>query len=170
MVDIADKLFPNLLTLLTQLAATGIIYLLYRKYVHQHVLNYLDKQAADLDEAQNYAKEVEEEAEEKSKTLEEEYEEKVEQLRRSEQMMRREAEQERENILQRAEDEKENILRQGHNQLKKDREALLREVEKHVLDLAVDVTERTLENYTYDDEEVFQVLEAELEQMNNEIN
>ena len=170
MVDIAEKLFPNLLTLLTQLAATGIIYLLYKKYVHEHVMAYLDKQAAELSAAQNYAKEVEEEAAKKSNALDADYEKRTEQLRRSEELMRKEAQQEREEIIKRAEEEKEMILRSARIEIDKDREALLREVERHVLDLAVNVTERTLESYSYDEEELFKVLESEMEQMSNEAN
>lgn len=170
MVDIAEKLFPNLLTLLTQLAATGIIYLLYKKYVHEHVMAYLDKQAAELSAAQNYAKEVEEEAAKKSNALDADYEKRTEQLRRSEELMRKEAQQEREEIIKRAEEEKEVILRSARIEIDKDREALLREVERHVLDLAVNVTERTLESYSYDEEELFKVLESEMEQMSNEAN
>ena len=170
MVDIAEKLFPNLLTFLTQLAATGIIYLLYRKFVHEHVMNYLDKQADELSTAQNYAKEVEEEATAKSRELDAEYEKRIEQLRRSEEMMRKEAQQERAAIIRRAEEEREHLLRNAHIEIEKDREALLREVEKHVLDLAVNVTERTLESYSYDDEELFKVLESEMEQMSHETN
>ena len=170
MVDIAEKLFPNLLTLLTQLAATGIIYLLYKKYVHEHVMAYLDKQAAELSAAQNYAKEVEEEAAKKSNALDADYAKRTEQLRRSEELMRKEAQQEREEIIKRAEEEKEVILRSARIEIDKDREALLREVERHVLDLAVNVTERTLESYSYDEEELFKVLESEMEQMSNEAN
>lgn len=170
MVDIAEKLFPNLLTFLTQLAATGIIYLLYRKFVHEHVMNYLDKQADELSTAQNYAKEVEEEATAKSRELDVEYEKRIEQLRRSEEMMRKEAQQERATIIRRAEEEREVLLQNAQIEIEKDREALLREVEKHVLDLAVNVTERTLESYSYDDEELFKVLESEMEQMSHETN
>lgn len=170
MVDIAEKLFPNLLTFLTQLAATGIIYLLYRKFVHEHVMNYLDKQADELSTAQNYAKEVEEEAIAKSRELDAEYEKRIEQLRRSEEMMRKEAQQERAAIIRRAEEEREVLLQNAQIEIEKDREALLREVEKHVLDLAVNVTERTLESYSYDDEELFKVLESEMEQMSYETN
>ena len=124
MVDIAEKLFPNLLTFLTQLAATGIIYLLYRKFVHEHVMNYLDKQADELSTAQNYAKEVEEEATAKSRELDAEYEKRIEQLRRSEEMMRKEAQQERAAIIRRAEEEREVLLQNAQIEIEKDREAL----------------------------------------------
>src|SRR5690625_3995716 len=102
MIDIAEKLFPNLLTLLAQLAATGIIYLLYRKYLHQPVMNYLDKQAEELNEAQNYAKTVEEEAQVKTQALEKEHQEEVERLKRAQQAMEVEARKEREKIIEQA--------------------------------------------------------------------
>lgn len=41
--DIADKLFPNLLTMLTQLASTGILFLLFKKFLYVPVLNYIEK-------------------------------------------------------------------------------------------------------------------------------
>jgi len=168
MFDIAERLLPNALTLLTQLAATGVIYLLYRQFLHEPVMGYLDRQAEELNEAQNYADRVEQEAEEKSKALEAEHEEKIEQLRKSEQALRREAEQEREEILKRAENEKERMIEQARTNIEKERATMVEEVEDHVLSLAVDVTERTLESYAYDEEEVLRVLESELEQMDNE--
>ena len=85
-------------------------------------------------------------------------------------MMRKEAQQERAAIIRRAEEEREVLLQNAQIEIEKDREALLREVEKHVLDLAVNVTERTLESYSYDDEELFKVLESEMEQMSHETN
>ena len=168
MLDIADKLFPNLLTLLTQLAATGVLYLVYRKYLHQPVMNYLDRQAEELNEAQNYAKSVEEEAQVKTQALEKEHEEKVEQLRRAQQAMEAEAERERDKILEQATYEKELMLEQAQNEIEIQRAELIAEVEDYLLDVALNLTERTLENYEYDEAEVYQSLEVELEQMNNE--
>ena len=170
MVDIAEKLFPNLLTLITQLAATGIIYFLYRKYVHQHVLNFLDQQAAELDKAQNYAKVVEEGAAENAQRLEAEHQEKVEQLRKSQLAMRKMAEKEKEAIMQQAEAERDAMLAEARNDLAKEKQQMIIEVEAHVLDLAISITERTLQNYSYNEEEVFHVLETELEQMQHETN
>lgn len=168
MLDIADKLFPNLLTFLAQLAATGILYLVYRKYLHQPVMNYLDKQAEELNEAQNYAKSVEDEAKIKTQALEKEHEEKVEQLRRAQQAMEAEAERERDKILEQAVYEKELMLEQAQNEIEIQRAELIAEVEDYLLDAALSLTERTLENYEYDEAEIYHSLEVELEQMNNE--
>lgn len=168
MVDIAEKLFPNLLTLFTQLAATGIIYLLYRKYVHQHVIRFIDDQAAEIGRAQNYAKVVEDEAAKNANRLEAEHQEKVEQLRKAQQAMKIMADKERQAILEQAEAERNALLAEARNEIAKEKQLMIQEVEAHVLDLAISITERTLENYSYNEEEVFQVLETELEQMQNE--
>lgn len=168
MVDIAEKLFPNFLTLLTQLAATGIIYFLYRKYVHEHVLKFLDQQAAEIGKAQNYAKLVEEDAAENAERLKAEHQEKVEQLRKSQQAMRQMADKERATIIEQAEADRDAMLAEARSNIAKEKQQMIQEVEAHVLDLAISITERTLENYSYNEEEVFQVLETELEQMQHE--
>lgn len=41
-VDILEKLIPNILTMITQLAATGVIFIMYKKYLHSPVMDYLD--------------------------------------------------------------------------------------------------------------------------------
>lgn len=168
MFDIADKLFPNILTLLAQLAATGVIYMLYRKYLHEPVMSYLDKQAEELNEAQGFAKTVEQDALAKEKQLEAEHQEKLEALRRSQQAMKREAELEREKVLKQAQEQRRQIMEQTELEIEKKKIALLKEVEDYVLELAVDVSTRTLENYSYDEDELYHSLEVELEQMNNE--
>ena len=84
--------------------------------------------------------------------------------------MRKMAEKEKEAIIQQAEAEKDAMLAEARNDLAKERQQMIQEVEAHVLDLAISITERTLENYSYNEEEVFQVLETELEQMQHETN
>lgn len=168
MLDIADKLFPNLLTLLAQLAATGILYLLYRKYLHQPVMDYLDRQAEDLNEAHHYARQVEEEAQVKTQELELEHQKQVERLKRTQEAMEAEANRERDKIIEQAEYEKEIMLEQAQNEIEIQRAELIAEVEDYLLEVALQLTERTLENYDYDETEVYHSLEVELEQMNNE--
>jgi F-type H+-transporting ATPase subunit b len=45
MFDISEQLFPNLITILVQLCATGVIFIMYKKYLHQIVLDFIDKKA-----------------------------------------------------------------------------------------------------------------------------
>lgn len=168
MFDIADKLFPNLLTLLTQLSATGVIYVLYRKYLHEPVMAYLDTQAEELDKAQGLADEVEREAREKEQELELAYQRNIETLARSEKALKIESQRERDEILKLAEERSKLIMEQTELEIEKQRTAMLMELEDYVLETAVSVAERTLENYAYDEAEIYKSLEAELEQMHNE--
>ena len=168
MFDIADKLFPNVLTLLTQLGATGVIYLLYRKYLHEPVMNYLDTQAKELDEAQNLADNVEKQAIAKEKELELSYQRNIETLARSEQALKKESQREREEILRQAEERRQRLMEQTELEIEKQKQAMLIELEDYILETAASVAERALENYSYDEEEIYRSLEVELEQMNNE--
>src|SRR5699024_2753378 len=168
MIDIAEKLFPNLLTLLAQLDATGTIYLLYRKYLHQPAMNYLDNQAEELNEAQNYAKTVEEEAQAKTQAFDTEHQAEDERVERAQQAMGGEARKENEKIIEQATNETELMPEQAQNEIEIQRANLIAEVEDYLLDVALNLTERTLENYDYDETEIYHSLEVELEQMNNE--
>lgn len=168
MFDIADKLFPNLLTLFAQLSATGIIYLLYRKYLHEPVMSYLDAQSEELDKAQHLAEEIEQEALAKEKELVDEHQRSIEALERSREAMRRQVEKEREEILKQAELRSQLMIEQAEFEIEKQKVTMINEVEKHVLDIAANIAERTLENYSYSEEDVLQSLEAELEQITNE--
>lgn len=168
MFDIADKLFPNILTLLTQLGATGVIYLLYRKYLHEPVMNYLDSQAEELDEARNLAENIEEKALAKEKELELEHQRNIESLERSETALKKESQRERDEILKQAKERSQRMMEQSKLEIEKEKQAMLVELENYVLETATDVAERALENYSYDEEEIYHSLETELEQMNNE--
>lgn len=168
MVDIADKLFPNILTLLTQLGATGVIYLLYRRYLHEPVMNYLDTQAKELDEAQSLADNVEKKAVVKEKELELEHQRNIEALVRSEEALKRESQKQREEILRQAEERRQLMLEQTKVEIEKQKQAMMAELEEYILETAASVAERALENYSFNEEEMYNSLTAELEQMHNE--
>lgn len=162
-IDIASKLFPNFLTILTQLAATGIIYLLYRRFLHEPVMSYLDRQAEEIHEAQDYAEKLESQAQERQAVLEAQYQEEVAAIRRSQEAMREEAERERQDILRQANEEKTYILQQARQAIAQERQAMLSEVSDQVLDLAVDVSHKALDNYEFDEDIIYLNLERELE-------
>ncbi len=168
--DIANKLLPNLLTLLTQLSATGVIYLLYRKYLHEPVMAYLDTQAEELDKAQGLADNVEKKALAKENELELEHQRNIDTLARSEKALKKESQKEREEILKQAEEQRKLMMEQSEFEIEKKKRTMLIELEDHVLETAVSVAERALENYSYNEDEVFNSLEVELEQMNDETN
>ena len=45
MPDIAGKLFPNLTTLIVQLLSTGVLLLIFKKFLWKNVMEYFAKRA-----------------------------------------------------------------------------------------------------------------------------
>lgn len=165
MIDIADKLFPNILTLLAQLAATGVLYVLYRKYVHTPVMSYLNRQAQELQEADQLAAKVEEDARQRQAQLELEFKEEKEKLMQEHERQLKESLRQRDAIIHEAHQEKQHIIQQGQLEIEQNRQAMLKEVEEESLNIAVDVAQRVLENYSYDQADIVQGIQKELEKV-----
>ena len=62
MPDIAGKLFPNLTTLIVQLLSTGVLLLIFKKYLWKNVMEYFAKRADYIESTINEAKEAREAA------------------------------------------------------------------------------------------------------------
>ena len=143
-IDIASKLIPDIMTMFAQLCATGVIVFFYTKYLHEPVMKYLDaradKMATDLSAAaQNKlesqqlldeAKATQRELMSKSKLLEEQ--------------MRLSAMKERQEIIDSAQDEIQAQRARNQAMLQEERETLLKEQNKNVLDLALLLNEKVL--------------------------
>ena len=50
MPDIAGKLFPNLTTLIVQLLSTGVLLLIFKKFLWKNVMEYFAKRADYIEE------------------------------------------------------------------------------------------------------------------------
>lgn len=162
-IDIAQKLIPNLMTMAAQLAATFVIFLMYKKFLHTPVQAYLDARAQkmndDLADAQalklegkalrDQARIAQQELFTKTKGLEEQ--------------MLLSAEKERKAIIDSAQDEILAQRAQNERQLKLEREAMELAARSQVLDLAVMINQKVLEEKEFDHSEVLKGLEKALE-------
>ena len=72
MPDIAGKLFPNLTTLIVQLLSTGVLLLIFKKYLWKNVMEYFAKRANYIESTINEAKEMNEKASANLETAEKE--------------------------------------------------------------------------------------------------
>lgn len=162
-MDIASKLFPNLLTLLTQLLATGILYLAYRKYVHQPVMDFLSRQAEEIDQARQVAHQVEEGASRRQAELEANYQADQARLAQAKEAMVEEARAKGEEIIQEAQAERDYLISQAYEEIRQARLDMERELQEEALDLAVGVTQKTLEGYELDEDILYLDLARQLE-------
>ena len=48
-IDVAGKLFPNFFTIVVQLLATGVMFYVFKKYLWNAVLDFLDKRATFIE-------------------------------------------------------------------------------------------------------------------------
>lgn len=168
MPDILNKLIPNPMTVLVQLAATFIIYLIYKKFLHQPVVDYLDARAKEMKEAEGYADKVEQDAKKRQEQLKAEHKKALENVERLRAQTIKDIDSEREKLLNNAHAESDRILQRASEQIDASREAMIKEVEDHALDLAISITKRTLQDVDVNEEETFKSLEAEMDRVLDE--
>lgn len=166
-IDIAGKLIPNIMVMVVQLCSTGVIYLIYKKYLHGPVMNYLDARAlqmeANLTEAAlNKVESV--------KVLEETKETQRALLQKSkvlEEQMRLSAMKERQEIIDSAQDEIQAQKDRNQAQLEEERSALLREQNQYILDMALLLNEKVLTKQEFNHDSALTDLESAMEQLHD---
>lgn len=166
-IDIAGKLIPDLLTMLAQLGATGVIYLVYKKYLHEPVMTYLDARAekmeTDLNEAaQNKeasalalqeAKETQRELLNKSKVLEEQ--------------MRLSAMKERQDIIDSAQVEIQAQKDRNAAQLEEERQELYKQQNQYILEMALLLNKKVLMEHEFNHDSALNDLEVAMEKLHD---
>lgn len=143
-IPIAEKLIPNLLTMAAQLCATGVIYLLYMKFLQEPVSKYLDARAEKME---SDLKDAQASKESSHKILEETKETQRELLQKSkvlEEQMRLSAMKERQDIIDSAQDEIQAQRARNQAMLEEERESLLKAQNQQVLDMALLLNEKVL--------------------------
>lgn len=144
-IDIAENLFPNIITMITQLAATGVLLFIFTKFLYKPAINWLDTRAeilqSDLDEAQAHkedaallrvkAQEIFETADQKAYDI-------VEQGRQ-------EAIKQKDQILAQARDEAQEQLKKAKIEIESERKKMMDSVQNEIVDVALAATEQLLE-------------------------
>lgn len=163
MPDIKELLFPNILTILVQLCATGVIFLVYKKYLHAPVLKIMDKKADDFQAAYTEIEKLNQQQASDKIKFEEEKASQLDALERSKQMMLKDIESTREKLVKETNTDILRMKKQASDSIEKEKEAMLKEVEKEIVDVAYVMTEKVLEGYRFDETEMLQALEKEMD-------
>lgn len=162
MIDIASKLFPNVLTILTQLCATGIIYIMYKKHIHSHVIAYLDARQAMMEEATQRAKEVKDIAEKQQKQLEEQQAKMKSDLEAYKLGLEQQAQKDYQEKLRIASLDIARRKEAANLQIERDKIAMVKEVENHAVDLAMALTQKTMQEIEINDDQLLKSFERKL--------
>ena len=161
-VDILEKLIPNVLTMITQLAATGVIFIMYKKYLHTPVTKYLDARKIKREDDLAEASELKLQASEMATKTKLEYEMAYKEISAMREKMVREAELEKAKIIDSAKDELESLRLRNEQVLENEKKRLYEEVNLHLLEVASSINAKVLSDYSFSEEEMLSALEKEM--------
>ncbi len=145
-VDIMGKLFPDLRTMLVQLAATGVLFYLFRKYLWDTVSNYLNQRAEFLQQQLLDAKQANDEAQ---ITLDESKEQLQRAAHEASRIIERgtnEGKRLKEDYLNEAKQEVAFKLESARQQIEAERASMMSDVQKEIVDVALLASEKLLKN------------------------
>lgn len=161
MFDISEQLFPNIITILVQLCATGVIFLFYKKKLHQPVLELMDKKAEDFQREYLEVEALKKEQIESRNQLEEQKRKQVLIYEEQKKRMIEELEAQRDTLMRAAQQDVDSIKNQASIQIEQERVAMLRSVEKQIIEVSSLMVDKVLDGYTFDENQMVQALEKE---------
>ena len=143
-IDIQGNLFPNPLTMLTQLMATFLIFLMFKKFLWKSVHNMLDKRAKAMQSELESARETREEAETYLSDAKEQVNEARETGKQIVSDARVEADKLREETLADADARAKSRIEQAEAEIAQKEHDMREELQDEVADLALLATEALL--------------------------
>jgi F-type H+-transporting ATPase subunit b len=145
-IDIMGKLFPDLRTMLVQLAATGVLFYLFRKYLWNTVSVYLQKRSEFMQQQLLDAKQANEEAQ---NTLDESKEQLQRAANEASRIIERgtnEGKRIKEDLVNVAKQEAAFKLESARQQIVAERASMMSDVQKEIVDVAILASEKLLRN------------------------
>lgn len=141
-VDVLSQLMPNILTVITQLCATAILFFLMYKLAWKPVKEIMDKRSeyeqSKLTEAENIKAE--------SERLNEEAKSNVDEAKEKSRVIiedaKKNAELQKEQILKEADDEVRNKLAKADETIAKDRQNMEKDLQKEMVEIAMAASEK----------------------------
>lgn len=162
-INIVENLFPNLLTMATQLAATFVLYKLYKKYVHDHVLAYLSKQEAQIEAANTLAEVTKQEALDLQADLKLQRITMLDKINELEKQLKAKAEIEYQEKLALAESQIASKQQEMLDDIESQKRKMMADIEKYASELAFEMSKKVLSNYEMTDEVLLARLAEKLE-------
>jgi F-type H+-transporting ATPase subunit b len=145
-IDIMGKLFPDLRTMLVQLAATGVLFYLFRKYLWNTVSQYLQQRSEFMQQQLLDAKQANEEAQ---NTLDESKEQLQRAASEASRIIERgtnEGKRIKEDLVNVAKQEAAFKLESARQQIVAERASMMSDVQKEIVDVAILASEKLLKN------------------------
>lgn len=158
-IPIDEKLIPQILTMLAQLCATGVIFIMYKKYMHEPVMKFLDARAEKMQSDLADAEVLKQESLELREKAKKEHESVVSGAKALELQMLEGAKKERQSIIDSAQDSINAQRKRLEDDFKQERQDLYSEVSSKMVGLAVDVNRKVLHDVNFDHDSMIKDIE-----------
>ena len=133
MPDIAGKLFPNLTTLIVQLLSTGVLLLIFKKFLWKNVMKYFAKRADYIESTINEAKEMNEKASTNLETAEKE----ARQAKDDGQKVKQQ-------IIDQANEEARAKIEQAQKEIETEKKQAQADMKQEIVDVAIEVATKVM--------------------------
>ena len=143
--NIDGQLFPNIWTLLAQWGATFILYLVFKKYLYQPVVNLLDRRSTKMQEDLDEARQARELAQAQHQKAQETYQQAVETGQQMADESRRQAENMKSDIVREGKAQANHQIEMAQSQIEGERKQMLQSVQNEVVEVAMAATQKLLE-------------------------
>lgn len=144
-INIADKLFPNLFTMITQLLSTGVLFYFFKKFLYGPLQTYLGKRAEFIESNITEAKDMNakakihmEESEKLAKAGALEYREVVEKAKQDAQIQASK-------IIEDAKATASQRLTQAEKQIESEKEKAQNEMRQEMVEIAMEATKKVVQ-------------------------
>lgn len=145
-IDIMGRLFPDLRTMLVQLAATGVLFYLFRKYLWNTVSQYLQKRSNFMQQQLLDAKQANEEAQTTLDQSKEQLQRAAQEATRIIERGNNEGKRVKEEIIDDAKQQATFKLESARQQINAERASMRSDVQKEIVDVAILASEKLLLN------------------------
>ena len=142
--DIAGKLFPNIATLIVQLLSTGVMLIVFKKFLWIPMQNYFAKRADFIESQMNEAKEMNEKANADMVESEEQARESAKEYRDIVARSKEDALKIRDDIVADAKKEATNKIEQAQKEIEAEKALAKTEMKEEMIDIAMEVATKIM--------------------------
>lgn len=144
MPDIASKLFPNVTTIIIQLLSTGVLLLVFKKYLWVPVQNYFAKRAEFIEGTVNEAKDMNEKARKLMEESEEQARQAAIQYREIVNLAKEDALKTKATIQEQANQEYKARLDQARREIEAEKVQAKAAMKQEIVEVAIDVASKVM--------------------------
>lgn len=144
MPDIAGKLFPNLTTLIVQLLSTGVLLIIFKKFLWKYVMQYFAKRADYIESTIKDANEMNEKASENLEVANKKAREAAAQYRAIIDQAKEDGQKVKQQIMDEAHKEARLKIEQAQKEIETEKQQARDDMKQEIVDVAIDVATKVM--------------------------